>query len=252
MITGKDIFFRCHSFHELCTGTRSNKDALGDTAKAHVMKLFREQVRGTYSQNIETPAMFKGNEMEMHGLLRTFRVNGWGLPFKYTGQTVYDSIGFGTPDEVRIGNDQKCCHTDEQFMKHWFAEEPDKAHKIQAQRYAMLFGRDHWHVSYTLENSPESVVISDAWKLWRKAEGEGAPPESFIDEVRTLHNFDHLPDWARVKTFRVDLTADDEVYLMTRACLGRDYFDELLEKHITASIVQKHQLKEPSIVGINQ
>lgn len=242
MIRGKDIFFRSHNYVDLCTGTRSDPNGFGDTSKAHVMKVFREEVRKTYTQSIETPAIYKGLEMEQHGLLRSFRVNGWGIPIRYTGLPVYDSVGVGTPDEVRIGNDQKCCHTDEQFMKHYFANEPDKAHKIQAKRYAMLFGRDHWHVSYTLENSPESVVMADVWKYWKKGEGEGMPNEAFIDHVRTLHNFDHLPDWARVKTFRVELTSEDEKYLLTRGCLGRDYFDELVEDYERKTIINQQTI----------
>lgn len=232
MIRGKDIFFRSHNFHELCTGTRSDPNGFGDTAKAHIMKLFREVIRGTYTHKIETPAMYKGHTMQMFGLQRTFRVNGWGLALEYRGPELKDEIGTGMPDEIRIGNDQKCSETDEGFMKVFMSDElQNKTYETQAKRYAMLAGRDHWHISYTLENSPEEVVLKNARDLWKKGGESGYVPESFIDDVRALHCFDHLPDWARVKTFRVELTEADRVFFTQRAEMARNYFDELVEDY---------------------
>jgi len=47
-----------------------------------------------------------------------------------------------------------------------------------------------------------------------------------------MHNFDHLPDWARVKTFRVDLTESDREKVKEHVTLARNYFDELKEQYL--------------------
>lgn len=235
MITGKDILFRSHNFHALCQGTRTNKDALGDTGKAVVLDIFREVIRGTYKRNIETPAMYKGNEREMFALKRAARVNGWPLPIKYNGRPLQDNIGTGMPDHYvpgKLGNDAKCSKSDEQFMKVFFDDDlKNKTYEVQAKRYAIMANLPEWHISYCLENSPEETIISHAWELWKKGEGEGYITESFIDDVRELHNFDHLPDWARVKTFVVKPTNEDALYFEGRAKLAREYFDSLLDKY---------------------
>jgi hypothetical protein len=231
MISGKDILFRSHNFHSLLTdgkgvkltdiqaaelvrllaidsptdkqrktiaeliAKRDVKPELGDTGKGLIDDIFNEVIRGTYKQSIETPQMYKGTTMELHALQRAARVNGWGFVMKYTGKELRDNIGTGMPDETRIGIDAKCSHTDKQFMKVFDVETlENKVYETQAKRYAQMLERDHWYIAYSLENSPEETVIADAWKLWKKSEGEGTPTESFIDDVRGLHIFDHLPD----------------------------------------------------------
>ena len=46
------------------------------------------------------------------------------------------------------------------------------------------------------------------------------------------HNFDHLADWERVKTFTVTCTSEDVKLMSQRAELGRDYFDKLMNDYL--------------------
>lgn len=270
MISGKDIFFRSHNFADLCGSVtkteltekqketlkgllgkisltepqaaerdrliakRDAKPELDATGKALIEQLHRELIRGTYTPKVESDYLKKGLAVELHAITRIANVNGWGLCRRYDGLPKRDEIGEGTPDVFKektlLGFDAKSSFTDKTFPL-WWDELKEKKYEIQAKRYAMIFGVDEWYVCYSLENSPEHIVLKDAWKLWRDAGMDGQPSESFIDDVRGLHVFDNLADWERVKTFTVKLTEDDRKFFTKRAEMGRDYFDVLLDKY---------------------
>lgn len=264
-----DILFRSHNFGELCVSLSKSKltdlqavelqmlidkgesateaqkkkrqaliekrDAplvLGDGGKSLVKRIFNENVRNTYRQNVESAYTIKGNELENFAIQRIARVNGWGICVKNT-QTFKDEIGYGTPDvfkaNAKLGFDAKCSFTDETFPL-WDLELKNTNYIWQDKRYAMLCGLDSWFTAYSLENSPEESIIKHAWQLLKKS-GESQMTDEFINEVRVLHNFDHLADWERVKTFEVKLTNEDIVIAQTACKLARAYYGELLETY---------------------
>jgi len=202
----------------------------GEGGKSLVKRIFNENIRNTYRQNVESAYTIKGNELENFAVQRIAKVNGWGFCIKNT-QTFQDEIGFGTPDvfkeKAKLGFDAKCSFTDETFPL-WDSELKNTNYIWQDKRYAMLCGLDNWYTCYSLENSPEESIIKHAWQLLRKS-GEETMNDAFIDEVRALHNFDHLADWERVKTFEVKLTSEDVAIAKMAAKLGREYFNELVE-----------------------
>jgi len=205
---------------------------LGAVGKSLVKRIFNEEIRQTYKQNLESMYTSKGNEMESFAIQRIARVNGWGICVK-NEQTFKDNIGFGTPDVVKknFGFDSKCSFTDETFPL-WENELKESNYIWQNYRYCMLTGRTKWYTCYSLENSPEEAVIKHAWQLLKKS-GQTEMTDSFIDDVRGLHNFDHLPDWARVKTFEVNLTDEHVKIAQTAYKLGLEYFNELIENYKT-------------------
>lgn len=237
IIKGAEVMFRTYNFGELMTGERGNKDGFGDTAKKHVQKLFRELVRGTIDLSVDTKQMQKGNAVEDSAINRIAKVNGWGsfLNANKLNISVSDHIGIGHPDAIktssRIGFDAKSSFTDATFPL--FQDELKETNYIwQAKRLAMMAGFDSWYVCYSLENTPEHLIVKDAWKLWRDGMNEGELNDSFLDEVRQMHNFDHLSDWERVKTFEVKLTNDDTELIKKRAEMARNYFDELINEYL--------------------
>lgn len=221
---------------------RDAKPELDQTAKNLVQEIFRTVIRGTYTEKIGNMYTKKGIIQEDMAIQRIARVNGWGVCLNANRQNegrgieLKDHIGVGHPDAYKpnshLGFDAKCSFTDATFPL--FDENlKSKQYEIQAKRLAMLAGFDKWHVCYSLENSPEEVVISHAWKLWKEAGNFGQLTDSFIDEVRALHRFDHLSDWERVKMFTVKLEQSDIDLFDKRAKMAREYFDTLTEKYLT-------------------
>lgn len=214
------------------------KPELDLTAKKHVELIFKSVIRGTYKSNISNMYTKKGLIQEDMAIARIARVNGWGVVLNANKQNIVlkDHIGEGHPDAYkpnsRIGFDAKCCFTDETFPL-FEKSLKSKQYEIQAKRLAMLANFDEWHIGYSLENSPEESVIAHAWKLWKEGENIGSPTDSFIDDVRALHNFDHLSDWERVKTFTVKLTDSDIDLFNKRDKMAREYFDTLVETYLT-------------------
>jgi hypothetical protein len=216
---------------------------LSDTAKTLVKDYFNSLVRGTSKMHLSNKYVEKGKQLENMALARIAKVNGWQAPLNANklGIELSDEYGYGHPDamyeKLGFGFDAKCSFSDQTFPL--FAKDLKEAAKSsfqryewQAKRYAMMAGFDHWLVCFSLENTPEPLIISEAWKLWKESGNEGQPDESFINEVREMHNFDHLPDWARVKTFRVDLTESDREKVKEHVTLARNYFDELMSAYV--------------------
>ena len=216
---------------------------LSDTAKTLVKDYFNSLVRGTSKMHLSNKYVEKGKQLENMALARIAKVNGWQAPLNANklGIELNDQYGYGHPDAIysnaRFGFDAKCSFSDDTFPL--FAKDLKEAAKSsfnryewQAKRYAMMSGFDHWYVCFSLENTPEPLILSEAWKLWKESGNEGQPDESFIEQVREMHNFDHLPDWARVKTFRVDLTESDREKVKEHVTLARNYFDELKEQYL--------------------
>lgn len=209
---------------------------LSETGKALVLDMFNTMVRGTSSISTNTNATEKGKLNENMAIARIAKVNGWGVVLNANamGTILSDEIGIGHPDalklSMRVGFDAKCAYEDRglQFF------EPELANKNyiwQGKRLAMMAHFDQWHICYSLENTPEHIVLREARTLWIDAQGEGEPTESFIDDVRQMHNYDHLPDWARVKTFTVKVDQKDRDTARKYASMARDYFFKLLEQY---------------------
>jgi hypothetical protein len=270
-IKGKDILFSTHNFGELVAGVvlggltnaqtkrfefLKQKEKLTDLQKKEleeleaksktpnklseggkkiVQQIFREKIRKTYDSNFSNKYTEKGHEVETEAINRIARVNGWGLYLNANtiDYEVSDELGIGHPD-VRpingIGFDAKSSWSDSTFPL--FEDElKDKNYTWQAKRYAMMTNLSFWYVCYSLENTPEHLVIREALNLWKKSNEIGEMTDEFLDKVRKLHNFDHLSDKERVKTFRVDLTEQDKEIAKIAVGLARDYFDELISKY---------------------
>lgn len=271
MIQGKDIKFRTHNFGDLMGSVtkqeltpkqqeelkdllskiqltekqaqtrdklvykRDSEPELDATAKTHVQEIFRRVVRNTHKHNFENKYTKKGNLVEDSAINRIAKVNGWGvfLNANKLGIELKDSIGVGHPDAFKegvLGFDAKASYSDDTFPL-FQSELKERNYIWQDKRLAMMAGLDCWYTCYSLENSPEEIVIQDAWRLWKQAKEEGKLTESFIDDVRALHTYDHLADWERVKTYKVELSSEDIKLIKKRAEMARNYFDELVEQY---------------------
>lgn len=212
---------------------RDSQPELSDGGKTLVLNYFKEMVRGTSRAFVKTDVLDKGKECENMAIARICKVNGFPpvINGNKLGLVLKDEYGEGHPDAVinsmRIGFDAKCSFSDDSFPL-FKSDLKDNNYIWQAKRYGMMSGFDKWLVCYSLENTPMPIVEREARKLWREGQNEGSPTDDFIDSVRQMHNFDHLPDWARVKTYEVITTQKDKDDVKLFVGLGRKYFDKLM------------------------
>lgn len=219
------------------------------TAKAWVEEIFDNNVRGLFYPNVSSMETEHGNYGEKEAINLIAKVNGWGMCVK-SKSYLHDEHGDGHPDVYKqrpdnkgmIGFDAKCSFTGKTFPL-WLDTLKESAYIWQAKRYAMMSGLDHWYICYALINASDETVMKHAKKLWEKAGYSGYMKDGdnfvnqtakhFYDEVKTMHTFDHLQPWERVKTFKIDCTEQDRQFMAKRAGMGRDYYQTLLDKYET-------------------
>lgn len=233
--------FRSSRFGDLC-----GEKGLGTTGEDWVYELVIEELRKTYipgfSGNKHTE---KGNLVEQSAIDRWCNIIGWGPTIKSSVE-FRDHIGTGHPDiwkpRIDARADMKSVWTEKTFP--WRDSElKNKKYLYQALRYCMQANVPDWWVVYVLENTPDHLVLLEANQLW-KASGESGyikdrhgdfvspAAAQFYDQVKTLHTFDHLPDWRRVKPFKVTLTDKDITFIEKRAEMAREYAKQLFKADI--------------------
>lgn len=209
---------------------------LSSTGKGVVLDMFNLMVRGTYSLSNNSFATEKGKLVENSAIARIAKVNGWGIVLNANanGVVLSDEIGIGHPDalkrKIKLGFDAKSPYEDK-GLNLFEQDLTNKNYIWQAKRLAMMAHFDEWHICYSLENAPEHIIEREASILWQDSGEEGEITELFIDQVREMHNFDHLPDWARVKTFTVKVDQKDRDTARKYASIARDYFFKLYEEY---------------------
>ncbi len=233
---------------------RDSPPELSAGGKTLIQSIFNEKVRGIKSKDITTNQMEKGNIVEDSAINRIAKVNDWGhfINANKLGIELKDKYGIGHPDalktNIRIGFDAKASYSGETFPL-WLKDLKEQLYVWQARRLAMMAEFDKWYIGYSLENTPEHIVISEAKKLWYGSSlfhdhghlfnnehdltPVGEKQKQHLNDVFERHNFDHLADWERVKTFEVICSSDDVKLMSQRAELGRDYFDKLMEDYLT-------------------
>lgn len=235
---------------------RDSPPQLDDTGNGLIIEIFNELVRGIKPKEVHTKPIEKGNLVEDSAINRIAKVNGWGsfLNANKQGIELRDHIGIMHPDTYNefaktevIGFDAKASYDGETFP--FFDDKlKNKMYEWQAKRSAMIAGVDIWPICYSLENTPEHLIIEECKSLWRKRKLHlehghlfnndidltplGDVQKSFVNEMYERHNFDHLADWERVKTFVVKLEEKDRKLIEERAKLGRDKFDSLMEDYL--------------------
>jgi hypothetical protein len=200
---------------------------LSQTAKTYVEELAREHLFGI-KKVFKSRYTDKGNEVEEQAIELTEDVLGFEFLTKNEKYFENDYIK-GTPDVITTSLiiDVKSSWSGETFP-FFESELPNKDYYYQVMGYMWLTGKKDALISYCLINTPEEIVNDEIRRTaWGKYEIE--PSEETIREVKSVHNFNHIPKDRRVKAFHVEFNEGVINEMKTRIEECRKYFNTLIK-----------------------
>lgn len=219
---------RASQIGKIMTNPRTKGEILSQTAKTYIQELVLEEVYGI-KKEFSSRYTDKGNEVEDQAIQLAAHV--LDLPFIVKNETYLENEWIkGTPDviEDEFVLDVKSSWNGSTFP--WFETEiPNKDYFYQLQAYMWLTGTTYSYLCYCLMNTPEDIVLDEIRRRsWAKHELEVS--DETEEEVRSQHEFDHIPNELRVKWFKVE--RDEEVIeaMKTRIEECREYYNELKSK----------------------
>lgn len=218
---------RCSSLGKIMTAPRSKSEVLSQTAKTYIEELAREHLFGI-KKVFKSRYTDKGNEVEEQAIELTEDVLGFEFITKNDKYFENDYIK-GTPDVITTSLiiDVKSSWSGETFP-FFESELPNKDYYYQVMGYMWLTGKKDALISYCLINTPEEIVNDEIRRTaWGKYEIE--PSEETIREVKSVHNFNHIPKDRRVKAFHVEYNEGVINEMKTRIEECRKYFNTLIK-----------------------
>lgn len=173
-----------------------------ETPKSYVKEWLISEITGKY-KTIESKYLRRGIESEDFAIERVSK--HLGLDFAKNEKYYEDEYFTGTPDILtdELVIDTKCSW--DAFTFPYFMDKPPIVYVVQLQIYMYLTGRRKAILAYCLENGTEEVINKLAWS---KAKGE-EPTIEHWDKAEKELNYDHLPDYLRIKTFEIEY--DEEI-----------------------------------------
>ncbi len=208
----KNKEFKCRaSKGEVLTVNGKREDKIGATYISYLQERLIESLTGS-KKEISSKYLTHGVVTENQALKRAG--NYFGCTFEKNSERLYNDHFEGEFDSrsESIVIDTKSSFTAQTFP--YFMTEPPKGYYNQLQIYMDLTGLDRAALVYCLENGTESEINSLAWK-YAKREANEKGSEDYEMEVRHYEeaekqlNYDHLPDWMRIKVFEFD--RDDKI-----------------------------------------
>jgi hypothetical protein len=218
---------RCSSLGKIMTASRSKNEALSQTAKTYIEELAKEHLFGI-KRVFKSRYTDKGNEVEEQAIELTEDVLGFEFLTKNEKYFENDYIK-GTPDVITTSLiiDVKSSWSGETFP-FFETELPNKDYYYQVMGYMWLTGKKNALISYCLINTPEEIVNDEIRRAsWNKYEIE--PSEETINDVRSIHNFNHIQKDRRVKAFHVEYNEGVINEMKARIEECRRYFNTLIK-----------------------
>lgn len=217
---------RCSALGKIMTAPRSKSEVLSQTAKSYIEELAKEHLFGI-KKVFKSRYTDKGNEVEEQAIELTEDVLGFEFLTKNEKYFENDYIK-GTPDVITTSLiiDVKSSWSGETFP-FFESELPNKDYYYQVMGYMWLTGKKDALISYCLVNTPEEIV-NDEIRRTSYGKYEIEPSEETINDVRSIHNFNHIPKDRRVKAFHVEYNEGVINEMKTRIEYCRTYFNELI------------------------
>lgn len=219
---------RCSALGKIMTSPRTKGEVLSQTAKTYLKELAIENTFGI-KKEFSSRYTDKGNIQENYAIEMAARV--LNLPFALKNDQYFENDFIkGTPDLILEDEivDIKCSWDGTTFP--WFEEElPNKDYYWQLIGYCWLTGKKRARVVYCLVDTPEDIVQDEIRRTsWKKFEIDVT--EETETEVRAKHEFSHISENKRVRTFLVELNDANIEQVKERLLEARKYYNELIEK----------------------
>jgi hypothetical protein len=224
----KDLKIRCSAIGKIMTSPRSKGEVLSATTKTYIKELVLEHKYGI-KKEINSRYLDKGNQVEDMAIELAEQALELGFVFKNELYFENDHLT-GTPDIITdtLIVDVKSSWNGTTFPM--FEDElPNKDYYWQLQGYMDLTGKHNAIVAYCLVDTPEDIVLDEIRRVaWAKKELE--PSEETEQDVRSQHEFSHIPKDKRVKAFLVEKDEHAIWQIKERVEQCREYYTELWNK----------------------
>jgi hypothetical protein len=224
----KDLKIRCSAIGKIMTSPRSKGEVLSATTKTYIKELVLEHKYGI-KKEINSRYLDKGNQVEDMAIELAEQALDLGFVFKNELYFENDHLT-GTPDIITdtLIVDVKSSWNGTTFPM--FEDElPNKDYYWQLQGYMELTGKHNAIVAYCLVDTPEDIVLDEIRRVaWAKKELE--PSEETEQDVRSQHEFNHIPKDKRVKAFLVEKDEHAIWQIKERVEQCREYYTELWNK----------------------
>jgi hypothetical protein len=224
----KDLKIRCSAIGKIMTNSRSKGEVLSATTKTYIKELVLEHKYGI-KKEINSRYLDKGNQVEDMAIELAEQALDLGFVFKNELFFENDHLT-GTPDIITdtLIVDVKSSWNGTTFPM--FEDElPNKDYYWQLQGYMDLTGKHNAIVAYCLVDTPEDIVLDEIRRVaWAKKELE--PSEETEQDVRSQHEFKHIPKDKRVKAFLVEKDEHAIWQIKERVEQCREYYTELWNK----------------------
>jgi hypothetical protein len=219
---------RCSALGKLMTSPRTKGEVLSQTAKTYIEELVKEDVLGI-KKEFSSRYTDKGIQQEDIAIEMASRVLNLPFALKNTEYFENDFIK-GTPDLILEDEiiDIKCSWDGTTFP--WFEDElPNKDYYWQMIGYMWLTGKKRARIVYCLVDTPEDIVQDEIRRTsWKKFEIDVT--EETETEVRAKHEFSHISENKRIRTYLVELNDANIEQVKEKLSEAKKYYNELIER----------------------
>jgi hypothetical protein len=224
----KEFRIRCSGIGQIMTNTRAKTELLSQTTKTYCSNWLKGQIFNR-EKHFDSKYTQKGNEVEDNSLDFVAKRLGFGMILKNDKYFESDFM-HGTPDAII-----PVYVIDVKNSWDWSTfpllekEIPNQDYWWQLQGYMHLTGRKKAKLIYTLLDTPEHLIESEAKVYCFK---NGYVLDNEIYEM--FHNrmtYSDISDELKIKIFEIDYNENAIIEIENRVLLCRDYIAELLTTH---------------------
>ncbi len=233
MLQPNDFRISCSAIGKIMTEPRSKKSGeLSETCKTYLEEWVKQKLYDR-RKDFSTKHTAKGNKVEDDAIQLCSNVYDWAIATEKNVERKSCDFMEGTCDVVRYEDnavaDTKCSFDCFSFPL-FEAEVPDIGYWWQLQGYGHLYGVKKLELIYCLMDTPEDMLISEAWKVLKYGNYLETDFDEVLEIVRKKHTYSHLPSNLRLKKFTFDYDPEAIEKIKTRVSQCRLYIESLLNQ----------------------